>query len=116
MGRGGESTARSRCFLQLVVDGQPLGRLVVECRDDVVPITVNNFKGLCAGLYEAGYKGTTLHRIIPQFMAQVGCILDATGVATTLTPILSFCLSSVMAQKITNHIICASVPVDKAGG
>lgn len=107
MGRGGGGTARSRCFLQLVVGGQPLGRLVVECRDDVVPLTVNNFKGLCAGTYEAGYKGTTLHRIIPQFMAQVGC---TSGVysscslnAPTFRPSMECFLVIVIAQRPVSH-------------
>ncbi len=32
-----------RCFMDLTVDGKPLGRIVVELRSDVVPKTAENF-------------------------------------------------------------------------
>eukprot|EP00270_Netrium_digitus_P020946 TRINITY_DN8774_c0_g1_i1.p1 TRINITY_DN8774_c0_g1~~TRINITY_DN8774_c0_g1_i1.p1 ORF type:complete len:198 (+),score=24.26 TRINITY_DN8774_c0_g1_i1:14-607(+) len=58
------------CYLDVAFDGQVVGRILLELRPDIVPKTVENFIGLCKRA--DGYKGTTLHRIIPGFMAQGG--------------------------------------------
>jgi cyclophilin family peptidyl-prolyl cis-trans isomerase len=61
-----------RCFFDITADGNNLGRIVVELRTDVVPKTADNFRALCTGEKGFGFKGSSFHRIIPQFMCQGG--------------------------------------------
>eukprot|EP00106_Octopus_bimaculoides_P023657 XP_014791099.1 PREDICTED: peptidyl-prolyl cis-trans isomerase-like [Octopus bimaculoides] len=59
-------------FFDIRIGTKNIGRIVMELRADVVPKTAENFRCLCTHDRGFGYKGSTLHRIIPQFMCQGG--------------------------------------------
>eukprot|EP00916_Digyalum_oweni_P004562 GHVL01008055.1.p1 GENE.GHVL01008055.1~~GHVL01008055.1.p1 ORF type:complete len:123 (-),score=21.36 GHVL01008055.1:217-585(-) len=71
-------------FFDMTISGQSIGRIKIELFKDIAPKTAENFRQLCTGEFKLnkvpiGYKNSTIHRVIKDFMIQGGDFVKGDG-------------------------------------
>ena len=66
-------------YLNIQIGNVLAGKLIVQVRTDIVPLTAANFIQLCTGELGFGYKNSIFHRVIPGFMLQAGDFISGDG-------------------------------------
>jgi cyclophilin family peptidyl-prolyl cis-trans isomerase len=62
------NSKNSHVFIEFATQNKKIGKIIIELFDDIVPKTTHNFKTLI----KTKYQNCNVHRIIPDFMIQMG--------------------------------------------
>lgn len=68
--QAGETTVTHKVFFDVEINGEEAGRIVIGLFGETTPKTVENFVALAEGRDGLGYKESTFHRVIKDFMIQ----------------------------------------------
>lgn len=90
-------------WMDIDIDGEPAGRIVMQLRSDVAPLTAENFRALCTHERGFGYKGTRFHRIVEGHLAQGGDFVTQDGRGSA--SIYGGCCHGVIAGVVTHCIL-----------
>ncbi|XP_035666996.1 peptidyl-prolyl cis-trans isomerase B-like [Branchiostoma floridae] len=78
-------TVTKKAWMDIEIDDEPVGRIVIGLFGDIVPATVMNFAALMKGTWKGdssfSYKGSIFHRVVKDHVIQGGDITnwDGTG-------------------------------------
>lgn len=64
-----EKKRNPQVYFDIRIGSNDVGRIIMSLRADIVPKTAENFRALCTGEQGFGFKGSTFHRIIPEFVS-----------------------------------------------
>lgn len=103
-------------YFDIRVGSNDVGRIVMLLRADVVPKTAENFRSLCTHEQGFGYKGSTFHRIIPEFVSSSGIWVSLRSIdfrisfrcvrVVILRIIMELAASRFMEKNLQTKILC----------
>ncbi|XP_063956128.1 peptidyl-prolyl cis-trans isomerase B-like [Lytechinus pictus] len=72
-----------KAFFEMEIDDEPAGRIVIALFGDTCPVTVQNFAAIVRGNWRQdkrlSYNNTQVHRIVHDFVIQMGDVTEGDG-------------------------------------
>ncbi|KFB41013.1 AGAP009991-PA-like protein [Anopheles sinensis] len=73
-------TVTSEVYMDVSIDGEKIGTIIIGLFGEEAPRTVANFRQLCTASVDGfSYRGSRFHRVIPKFMIQGGDVVSGNG-------------------------------------